>query len=297
MTYSPKTTFRHALTVAWSAHLAALDQYLPALSTSKNSEDLHQFRVALRKTRALLTLFRHAIPGAGYFKDDFKWLAAATGEVRDIDVLLAHAQQQVESSAASKAASTPIITALNDQRLIAQKNLDAIISSIRTRNFIASWRQFLATLPGRMDLPPTADIPAWSVINVLVIKNSRRLLQEGLAVDADTAPPALHELRIRGKRLRYLLESFDLSTKKHRVGPLIKKLRKLQTVLGEHQDGIVAAERWQQLAKTLGNRKATTPATLGLLKEWLVVAQTQQLASRAAFAKALTKFAHACQYL
>lgn len=290
-------SIRNALGLAWNAHLAAMRQHLPGAQAGKDSEELHRFRVALRKTRALLTLFRPLLPQATRFRDDFKWLAAATGEVRDLDVLSAHAQRSTTTLGVTAAQATPVLEELRIERVAAQKKLSATLRSSRTRGLLESWRQFLATLPTRTDLSTATDVPTWTAINPLVIKQSRRLLQEGLAVDADTDPHNLHELRIRGKRLRYLLESFDALVEQHGVGPLGKKLRKLQTVLGEHQDAAVAAERWQSLAVSLAQRGTMTPATQVLLAEWIEEAHEKQKASRAALIAALKKFARACKCL
>jgi CHAD domain-containing protein len=51
----------------------------------------------------------------------------------------------------------------------------------------------------------------------------------------------LHAVRKKGKRARYAAE---LAGQKK----LVKKAKKLQDVLGEHQDAVVAAERLRELA-------------------------------------------------
>lgn len=290
-------SIRDALELAWSAQLARLQQHLPGAQAGADSEELHQFRVALRKTRALLKLFRKTLPQAARLEDEFKWLAAATGPLRDLDVLMAHAQHSATALGVTAAHVTPIIEALHNERGIARKKLGTILRSNRTRDLLESWRQFLAALPARTDLSPAIDIPAWSAINPLVIKQSRRMLQEGLAIDADTDPHAIHELRIRGKRLRYLLESFDRSIYRKRVKSLRKKLRKLQTLLGAHQDAVVAAQRWRQLAAKLATRKDIPQDTIALLAHWEIAERERQNECRAELPGALQKLAVACEHL
>lgn len=290
-------SIRQSLGVAWSAHLDSIHQHLPATLAGIDSEELHQLRVALRKTRALLRLFRKTLPQAERFKDDFKWLAAATGEVRDLDVLIMHAQRSTATLGVTESHATPIIGKLRRERVAAQKKLGATLRGQRSRDLLEHWRQFLAILPTRTDLSPAADVPASTTVALLVIEQSRRLLQEGLIVGTGTDPHELHELRIRGKRLRYLLESFDDLIDLQRMEPLGRKLRKLQTVLGGHQDAVVAAERWQTLAKMLRRRGDANAGALALLDEWTTEAKTQQLESREALAQALAKFARACRHL
>lgn len=293
MTKARHDSIRNVLAQAWSGHFAALQQHLPGARAGKDSEELHQFRVALRKTRALLKLFRKTLPQAYTFNEDFKWLAGATGEVRDLDVLAAHAQHNAAALGVTAAHVAPIIKELRKERVAAQKQLGATLRDNRARDLLESWRQFLDTLPERTDLSPVADVPAWTAINPLIIKQSRRLLQEGVAIDSSTDPHNLHELRIRGKRLRYLLESFDALVQQHDVAPLAKKLRRLQTVLGDHQDASVAAARWEML----GRRETMAQGTQVLLHAWIEAAKEKQAGSREAFASALEKFARACKCL
>lgn len=286
---------RHALATAWSAQLADVEHYLPRAMAGTEPEDLHQFRVALRRTRALLTLFRRALPQAEPFRAEFKWLARATGAARDLDVQADHARSH--GDAGQPAAAAPILAELAHRRGGAQRQLRAVLESPRTRALLAHWRQFVGGLPAQQELPPAAAVPAWTAIEVAILRNSRRLLRDGAAIDATTPADALHELRIRGKRLRYLLESLDLSAHEDRVGPLRRKLRKLQTLLGEHQDAIVAEQQWRQLAATLRRRQDTTAATLALLRGWADEARLRQIACRAALPRMLKKFAQACAAL
>lgn len=290
-------TLRKALELAWSAQLTDLQRHLPGAQSGTDNEELHQFRVALRKTRALLKLFRKTLPQAARLEAEFKWLAAATSPVRDLDVLMTHAQHSATAFDVTAAHVTPVIEALRVERAASRKKLGALLRSHRTRDLLDSWRQFLAALPARTDLSPAIDVSAWTAINPLVIQQSRRMLQEGLAVDADIDPHAMHELRIRGKRLRYLLESFERSTYRERIKPLRKKLRKLQTLLGAHQDAIVAAQRWHQLPDKLATRKDIPQDTIALLANWAIAERERQNECRAALPDALRKLAKACRYL
>ena len=72
-------------------------------------------------------------------------------------------------------------------------------------------------------------------------KAFRRLLKRGRAIDAAPTDDDLHALRIRTKRLRYLLEFLrELLGKPGRR--LVKDLVRFQDLLGNHHDAAVAAE-------------------------------------------------------
>jgi CHAD domain-containing protein len=297
MATTRQDSIRNTLGLAWNAQLADLQRHLPGAQAGVDSEELHQFRVALRKTRALLKLFRKTLPQTARLNGEFKWLAAATGPVRDLDILIAHAQHSATTLGVTAAHVTPVIDALHIERAIARKKLGTILRSNRTRDLLESWRQFLAALPARTDLAPSIDVPAWTAINPLVIKQGRRMLQEGLAIDADSYPHAIHELRIRGKRLRYLLESFERSAYRKRVESLRKKLRRLQTLLGAHQDAIVAAHRWRQLAEKLGKRNDIPRDTIALLASWETAEKERQGKCQSKLRGSLKKLAKACRRL
>jgi CHAD domain-containing protein len=297
MATARQDSIRKALIQAWTAQLDDLHRHLPGAQAGADSEELHQFRVAMRKTRALLKLFRKTLPQAARLEAEFKWLAAATGPVRDLDVLMADAQHSATAFDVTAAHVTPVIEALRIERATARKKLGALLRSHRTHDLLESWRQFLAALPARTDLAPAIDIPAWTAINPLIIQQSRRMLQKGLAIAADTDPHAIHELRIRGKRLRYLLESFDRSTYRKRVKSLRRKLRRLQTSLGAHQDAVVAAQRWRQLVDKLSKRNDISSDTIALLAHWETAERDRQCKCRAELPDALKKLAVACGYL
>jgi len=55
-----------------------------------NGEAVHQARVALRRLRSALSIFRPMLIGSGFdrFNDELRWLAGELGKVRDIDVLM-----------------------------------------------------------------------------------------------------------------------------------------------------------------------------------------------------------------
>jgi CHAD domain-containing protein len=100
----------------------------------------------------------------------------------------------------------------------------------------------------------------------------------------------LHDLRKRGKELRYLLEFFAGLFPAAAVEPIIKALKSLQSTLGRFQDHEIQAE----LLCSLGDEIATAPngpATLmamGVLVERL---QAQQAEARAEFAQRFAPFA------
>jgi len=62
---------------------------LPGLEKSDNVEALHQGRIAIRRLRAAMALFKPMVSDFAYrrLRDELKWLAGLFGAARDMDVL------------------------------------------------------------------------------------------------------------------------------------------------------------------------------------------------------------------
>ncbi len=98
-------------------------------------------------------------------------------------------------------------------------------------------------------LLPEADAPATEVLPALVQKPWKKLRRDVRALDDDPPDHALHQVRIRAKRARYAAEAVApaLGQQARRFG---KAVAKLQDVLGDHQDAVVAASWLRDVAKS-----------------------------------------------
>ena len=84
-------------------------------------------------------------------------------------------------------------------------------------------------------------------------KPHRRLAKAVRALPADPPDDDLHALRIHGKKLRYAAELAQTSAKKKqapRIKQLLKATKDFQTVLGDHQDAVIAAERMRTVLES-----------------------------------------------
>ena len=79
----------------------------------------------------------------------------------------------------------------------------------------------------------------------------RRMVRDGSRIDDSSPPEALHDLRKRGKELRYLLELFGSPFPKRVVKPMVSTLKDLQEVLGRFQDRAVQIELLRELRDEL----------------------------------------------
>src|SRR5918995_1328618 len=152
-----------------------------------------------------------------------------------------------------------------------------------------SYRAFLNDL-GPARERPDAKVAIAASAGRRIRKVHRRMVAMGSAIDEVSPATDLHELRKRGKELRYLLELFGGLWSPDVVKPLVRSLKGLQDVLGVHQDREVQAEHLRGLAGELAGVSGGPEAllSLGVLVERLEAEQheaRQQFGARfAAFA-------------
>ena len=86
--------------------------------------------------------------------------------------------------------------------------------------------------------------------------------RQGRAIGEDTPPQELHELRIQGKKLRYLLELFRSLQEPAEYARQHAALKRLQSVLGDYNDCAVQEEALARFATELREREDVPTETL-----------------------------------
>jgi CHAD domain-containing protein len=198
-----------------------------------DTEFLHDLRVAVRRTRSALKLCGAALPAglAGAYRGEFKWLGDVTTPVRDLDVyLLSYDGMAAGLRAATPGELAPFHQHLAGRRELAHADLARALRSRRFTTLQAGWR---AELTGKR---AGARAPAGPMAAKWLRLAHRRVLAAGQAITADSPPESLHDLRKRGKELRYLLEFFASLHDPAIHRQAVHDLKGLQDCLGEYQD-------------------------------------------------------------
>jgi CHAD domain-containing protein len=279
------------LSQIWQQQWSALEQHRAGAALGNNPEDLHRLRVALRRTRALLKAFKKDLPSAErrHFVLELKWLAASTGAARDLDVHLASLRDwSASQGAVTEAALAPVIAQLIDERAVAHQRVRKVLASQRYRRLALQWLSFLAALPQFANAAPARELAL-----LKLAKQSLKLLRGGLAIKPATAPQDLHRLRIRGKRLRYLLESFESFFDHHKhYRRFLQTLKQLQQELGDYRDSDIAVARVEELIAGI-----SWPAALPWLEAWRDELTLRKRRARAGLSTAVAAFNKACRHL
>jgi CHAD domain-containing protein len=208
-------------------------------------QEIHQSRIALRRLRVALSVFRDFTPlQVEQFRIEFRWLAQALGEVRDLDV---YEETLVGAAGSLAALPTALRRSIARARKGASTRLVALLGSKRFADLLVAFAAFVDN-----DLPPAVQ-RRWRSLRIRdaidgdLRKSLKRVLKLGRKIDTESPPEELHELRIRAKRLRY--ESEFYSAFSPNLGDLTRAAKQLQDLLGAHRDALVAAERLRELAR------------------------------------------------
>ena len=222
-----------------------LTRFDPGVRLGTDTEDLHLFRVAARRLRSDLRTFGPLLDPTWStgLRAELRWLDSTVGAVRDIDVLHRRLEARVADLPTDDAISgRRLLSHLEDEREAARGRMLATLSSER-------YGALLDTMVGAANAPlfaaepvGLAALPARGLLADLVRKPWHRLQRAVNALTRDAGDEDLHAVRILAKRCRYCAEA-SAPMFGAEAGHLADRLADVQTVLGEHQDAVVA-EAW-----------------------------------------------------
>jgi CHAD domain-containing protein len=225
-------------------------------------QEIHQSRIALRRLRVALSVFRDFTPAqVEQFRVEFRWLAQALGEVRDLDVY--------EETLAGEAGAAAVLPALL-KRSIAQARRGAssrLVTLLGSKRFAGLLVAFAAFVDSEL---PSGVQRRWRSLRIRdaiegdLQRSLKRVLKAGRKIDAEAPPEVLHELRIRAKRLRYETEFYAGFSAD--LGELTRGAKQLQDLLGAHRDALAAAERLRELSRAVKRDAKTTAAIAPMIR-------------------------------
>ncbi|MDP2713112.1 MAG: CHAD domain-containing protein [Solirubrobacteraceae bacterium] len=274
--------------------LEIVEANLPGTLADVDSEYLHDLRVAVRRSRALQRELRgvFAPEPLRVFRDGFRELQALTGPTRDLDVQLLEFGDLASSLPAGAVADVVPLRRLLEQRLVVERQaMVRGLSSERTRALLDGWSAFLDVLVASpQDERPDAARPVAEIAGERIGKVYKRMVGMGRAIDDDSPHEALHDLRKKGKELRYLLEFFASLYPAEVVKPMIATLKGLQDVLGRFQDREVQVDALRALGDDIVAVEGGAAAlmAMGVLVQRLGAEQDE---ARAQFGERFERFA------
>ncbi len=258
-----------------------------------DSEFLHDLRVAVRRTRSLLSHGKQVFSAEGrdHFGAEFRWLATVTGPARDMDVYLIEWPSYVAPlDVASIDALAPVLEHLARRRAAEHATLASHLGSARYGGLMTAWRAWLQNPVPETGLPKKATAALGPVVAARLTRAQDRLLTRGRAIGPATPAEELHELRKDAKRLRYLLECFGGMLPPSVRKPFVQRLKALQDNLGEHQDTEVHTAQLKEMAHDLHRAAGVTADTLVAIGRLTDVFDRRRVAARDEFAERFSAY-------
>ena len=217
---------------------SVMHQNLDGVLEDIDSEFLHDFRVAVRRSRSLLGQPKGVLTAetTTALQTHLKTMGAITGDVRDLDVYLLKKSTYVDYVPdVLKPGILQLFRVLQRKRRTAK---DRMLKAMAVDEFKAA----LAALDEFVNSDPSAHgdtaghAPIGELAKTVIYNRYRRIIKKGRRITSRTADEKLHELRIDCKRLRYLLEFFTSVFPADQMKMLIKQLKRLQDNLGDFND-------------------------------------------------------------
>ena len=228
---------------------------MPGVIEGKNDENLHNFRVAVRRTKTLLKIFRKHLSGDGvYFKKKLTKIMKETQRKRDLDVLIKSLDLYVEEE------KEEIKLKIEKEIRIEQGRILSIIGSREFNGFLADLEE--AVKKGTLFVNKLNETEPAEHFSLMIKKTYKklRIIIKNTSLDNEE----LHILRLVFKEFRYILEFSADVIKQDMIIKIINDVKKIQEALGAAHDKIVQINNFK---KSVDNSKAIRSAIKKALDE------------------------------
>ncbi len=224
--------------------------------TINDIEYVHQARVALRRLRAALRLFRRVCALPDELLDGLRGLAAALGAARDWDVLCSETLPAIAPHYPAPVRWQSGVAALEAHRAEVRTAMRAALAEARPGAWLLAMQRWLLQHGWRAapDGGTVAEAQRFEQLSPLdkwarrALKRGHRRVERGAQAFAELQPLERHALRIAIKRQRYAAEFFETLFAAHsgrgrrRQTRYLAVLRDAQDSLGRANDARIAAE-------------------------------------------------------
>lgn len=263
--------------------LRSMEKHRKAIDPAGDPEELHDFRVCLRRIR---TLFAQIEPSSTppSIAAEFKWLGRVSGKARDFDVQAQDLRRMLRERCARFRAAHPQI-----EKLIEARRLD---SHLELRNALASRRyaRLLRSARGEVgNASPrqrsAGDRAASARAPIGAADLYRKALRQGRGLGPHAPDEKFHRLRKTIKKLRYLLEARSAANNGSRALGGIRSLKGMQTILGDLNDISVQVELLEALREDFAAGVGDSHDTASCIVVLLESAAERRLGLKTAFTR------------
>lgn len=217
----------------------------PLARAELGPEGVHQMRVALRRLRSALKVFRPAADGPALrtLDADLKALADRLGPARDWDVFLGGLGAKLREALPDDLRIAALLKAAGARRDTAYAELRQALDGPALRRIALDLAAVAEAQPWRAEGDAEAatlrDGPLRAFAVAALERHWRRLAKAGPDISA-LEDAELHELRLKAKRMRYAAELFAPLWRGKATRRFLKRLGAVQEAFGVANDAAVA---------------------------------------------------------
>jgi CHAD domain-containing protein len=264
------------------------------LEKDLDTEVLHDFRVAIRRTRSALDQIKSVFPKhrTRRFKKEFAFVGKLSNQLRDIDVYLL--KEDTFKTMLPPILLDDIEPLFDYLRKSRSKVLEKTIHDLKSKRYaqiMQDWEAFLDDPVQAQPLESNAGVPILFLARKRIHKQYRRILKDGHRIIENTEDDTLHKLRIACKKLRYLMEFFSSLFPGKKIKRLISQLKTLQDNLGDFNDLCVQEKYMLNIIEELpatGQKQKKVLVAIGFL---IGILEREKQIIKNEFAKTFTNYA------
>ncbi len=268
-----EASVEEALALIFGHCLDHLTDNEPATRLGDHPEGVHQMRVALRRLRSALRVFRPILPADQYrwLDEETRWLTQSLGDARDLDVFEDEIVGPVAAAFPDEPAFAALSARLATRRRQARAAARQAIESGRFTRLLLDVGAWMAARAWRnQPVSETASQlfqPITGLATPLLSARFKKVRKKGRRFASLTAAER-HRLRIAVKKLRYATDFFSSLYGRKRVRAFISTLQKLQDGLGYMNDVTVARTLIERLEKDAGEAAPAIRQAGAILLGW-----------------------------
>ena len=250
-----------------------------AVLATEDDEAIHQFRVALRRLRAIVGAYRDLVDDDVHamMSIDLRWMQRQFGPARDLDVLIAETLKPIHQRMRGQPAFDLLIETAEDARVEARRTAHLAIENPR---YVVMLIQFYRHLHSgdwrRASARARLGAPVGDFAGPLLQSRHKRLMRLGARYEA-LPETELHRLRILGKKVRYAAEAFHSLYKPKPAKKYLAALAAIQDSLGSLNDAFVSRQLLSGLAQRLVVDRGLSAADANLLQGLVLGWQTAKI--------------------
>ncbi|MCF8217155.1 MAG: CHAD domain-containing protein [Chlorobium sp.] len=291
----PEDPVRKSASELLLSALNIMRQNEPWIPCNIDTEFLHDYRVAIRRTRSVLSLVRGIFDAetTDRYRKAFRNAGQACNALRDCDVYLLGEEDYRAMLPDSLAGY--IGSFFEEMHAVHSCELRRFSSFLRTkayREMLDAWERLLryaAENPSLEINDDSAECATLCIAKKNIRKAWKKIIRHGRDIPAEASDAELHSLRIDCKKLRYLLELFASLFPEKTMSPIIRHLKGLQENLGTFVDMAVQQRYLSDYLASM-KEKPSDPQLAAALGGLITTLYNRQEKTRKLFNRAFRQF-------